>query len=206
MDSAKINNFFVTCIPDTSADYSNTIKFYQRSTFMNIGSVFHFHTVDEAEVREFIFDIKSSAVGHDGINSVMLRLLVPHVLPFITHIINTCILENVFPHAWKTSVVIPLPKKSKIVSLGDLRPISLLPTLSKVFEKNLRKQINEHLNTYNILPTCQSGFRRNYSCTTALLKVTDDILRARDRSDLTLLVLLDFSKALASVTRQLDLC
>lgn len=49
------------------------------------------------------------------------------------------------------------------------------------------------------MPDNQSGFRPNYSCTTALTHITDDIIKATDGGKLTILVLLDFSKAFDTV-------
>lgn len=73
-----------------------------------------------------------------------------------------------------------MPKKSIIDSYNDLRPISVLPVLSKCLEKIMSDQIKSHLDINDLLPKRQSGFRRGYSCTTALLDVVDDILRMSD--------------------------
>lgn len=104
---------------------------------------------------------------------------------------------------WKYSFLLPVPKVSSITSMSDLRPISILPTLSKIFERVLESQLREYINKHSLLPPIQSGFRKNHSCTTALLKVTDDILEAADRGDLTGLVLLDYSRAFDKLNHQL---
>jgi hypothetical protein len=80
-------------------------------------------------------------------------------------------------------------------SFSDLRPISILPALSKLFEKLLAVQIVNFLDQNNILPDIQSGFRGNYSTRTALLRVTDDLAHAMDKSKPSILILLDQSKA-----------
>jgi hypothetical protein len=80
-------------------------------------------------------------------------------------------------------------------SFSDLRPISILPMLSKLFEKLSTVQIGNILNKNNILPDIQSGFRGNYSTRRALLRVTDDLAHAMDKSKLSILILLDQSKA-----------
>lgn len=98
-----------------------------------------------------------------------------------------------------------MPKINNPQEFKDLRPISILPVLSKVFEKIVAQQItthSTHLNKYNILPDAQSGFRRGYSCTTAFLNITDDILTAIDKGMLTVLVMLDYSKAFDTISHR----
>lgn len=75
--------------------------------------------------------------------------------------------------------------------------------MSKVFEKLLEKQITVYVNCYDILPTCQSGFRPGHSCASALSAVVDDVLAAADSSKLTCLILLDFSRAFDTVNHKL---
>lgn len=104
----------------------------------------------------------------------MLLLCCPYVLKFITHIINCSIETSTFPSLWKLAYVTPLPKVSSPVEFKDLRPISILPALSKLYEKILYLQLKEHLNKYNILPSVQSGFRAGHGCETALLSIVDD--------------------------------
>ncbi|XP_073941067.1 vacuolar protein sorting-associated protein 52 homolog [Choristoneura fumiferana] len=57
--------------------------------------------------------------------------------------------------------------------LKDLRPISVLPCLSKVLEKAVCLQLTDYLESNGLLPHVQSGFRRNRSTATALLDVAD---------------------------------
>nr|CAI5840148.1 unnamed protein product [Callosobruchus analis] len=125
----------------------------------------------------------------------MLLYCCPKIIPFITHIVNECILRNYFPVRWKHALIMPLPKISQPSELKDLRNISILPTLSKVLERVLETQIREHLQRHDLIVDVQSGFRPAHSCATALLGVVDDVLCGADRGDLTALVLLDYTKA-----------
>lgn len=129
----------------------------------------------------------------------MIRLCCPLIIPHITHLVNSCLVEGVFPEIWKSALVCPLPKVSNPETLRDLRPISLLPVLSKVAERVISIQLTEYLSVFDVLPVTQSGFRPGYSCETALLKVTDDLIDAVDKGMLSCLVLLDFSHAFDTV-------
>lgn len=181
----------------------NLIDYYLHNTFKNIRSNYNFTLVNDSDVIKIIKNIKTNAMGTDGINNVMLKYCCPFVIPFITHIINSCLVMNTFPSKWKEACVIPVPKITNPVELKDLRPVSILPTLSKILEKVICKQLVSHLNKYNILPINQSGFRQGHSCTTALMKVSDDILEECDSGNITALVLLDFSKAFDTLQHKL---
>lgn len=88
--------------------------------------------------------------------------------------------------------------------MDNLRPISLVSVVSKVFEIILRDQITVHLLKYNYLNPFQSGFRNNHSTTTALLHVVDDLANHLDKKNsFAVLVLLDFSKAFDSLDHTL---
>ncbi|MDW0176924.1 MAG: reverse transcriptase family protein [Nitrososphaeraceae archaeon] len=75
----------------------------------------------------------------------------------------------------------------------------MLPLLSKVFERIIHSQLVNFLDTHKLLDPFQSGFRTGHSTSTALVKVTDDIRLAMNNTQITILVLLDFSNAFNSV-------
>lgn len=196
-DPNVVNSFFINSVPNINSGSSS--KGAMLPFYYNVSEKLSFTLVRIETIAEIIGNMKSTASGSDQINITMLRLCSPFIMPYITHIINSCILDSVFPQCWKNAVVVPLPKTRKVQQLKDLRPISLLPCLSKILERVLHTQIKAHINKYNLLPVVQSGFRSGYSCTTALLHVTDDILSATDQGLMTVVVLLDFSKAFDTV-------
>lgn len=129
----------------------------------------------------------------------MVKICCPFIIPYLVNIFNSCILEGYYPEAWKRAIITPIPKTATPTEAKHLRPISTLPCLSKVLKKILSFQINNHLEKCDILPPLQSGFRSGFGCTTAMLKVNDDILTACDNGKITVLVLLDLTKAFDSI-------
>ena len=105
-----------------------------------------------------------------------------------------------FPRDWKNALIIPLAKTDDVSSVEDLRPISILSTLSKIFEKVLYKQLFEFDNNNNIIDQYLSGFRRGRSTAIALTRITDDILRGIDNNEITAVALLDFSKTFDTIS------
>lgn len=160
---------------------------------------FSFRNVSQSEVSLSIMKVKSNAVGLDGIPISFVRMILPVLLPVVTYVFNQMLMRSVFPRLWKAAKVLPVHKRTTTFSLKDFRPISILPALSKAFEKLAKAQIVEYLDEHQLLNPCQSGFRANHSTTSALLKVTDDVLRGFERRKVTLLLLHDFTKAFDSV-------
>ena len=164
---------------------------------------FQFTIVTDEQVLQAISLIKSKATGVDGINILTIKLCLPFLLPYITHIVNSCISMSVFPNMWKKARVSPLPKVPNACTLDKLRPISILPTLSKVLEKILDNQLELYFQKNNIIPENQSGFSRGRSCNTALQNITDDIIGAIDQGKLTVLILLDYSRAFDTLNHEI---
>nr|CAI5824394.1 unnamed protein product [Callosobruchus analis] len=190
---SDINNYFINAI--SSSDSSNEKLGCYEGICSNITSFLNFRTATEVQIADILFNIKSTAIGDDGIHINFLIACCPFILKFLAHIINFCIQNSTFPAAWKVGKIIPIPKSKSVESYSDIRPITILPVISKILGRIIKLQLVNHVENNNILPETQSGFRPHHSCATSLLNVTDNILRATDQGKCTLLVLLDFSKA-----------
>lgn len=116
------------------------------------------------------------------------------------HLFNSIIKTSIFPKPWKSAKIIPIKKKGNCSSISNLRPISILSALSKVFEKLIKAQISKHVIDNNLLHPLQSGFRSNFSTNTALIKVHDDLAQAIDKRGVAILLLIDFAKAFDRVS------
>lgn len=197
-----IIQYFISSVPDLKAD-KDLVHYYNNHKKDGVDGNFVFHRIGETEVLEMISTLKSNAAGLDNLNLDILKLCIPFLLPYITHIVNFCLINSVFPCCWKRARVIPLPKVNNPKSFKDLRPISILPVISKLLERAVASQLYRHLNRYGVIPAHQSGFRSGHSCATALLHITDDILRAWDDGKLTTMVLLDYSKAFDSLNHDI---
>ena len=78
---------------------------------------------------------------------------------------------------------------------SNYRPISILPTISKIFEKHINKHLMAYLNKYKLIHENQSGFRQKHSCQTALVKLTDHWMTCIDNGGIIGTLFLDFRKA-----------
>jgi len=89
--------------------------------------------------------------------------------------------KGVFHKRWKMSIVKPLPKVPNPKTLQQLRPISILPAMSKILEKVAVRQMVAYVDQKEILPKLQSGGRKNHSTCTALVNLFADLYDARDQ-------------------------
>lgn len=164
---------------------------------------FSFRCVDEMEILTAFKFIKSKAVGLDLISPKFIDMVLPFILPFLKHLFNSCLTTSTFPSLWKVAKIVPIAKNSSPNSEVDYRPISILPFLSKVLEKLMFSQMIEFIERKKLLTALQSGFRRHHSCTTAILNIVDDMRMAIDKDYLTILTLLDFSRAFDCVNHDI---
>ena len=83
----------------------------------------------------------------------------------------------------KIAVVIPVLKKEDKQDCNDYRPISLLPNISKIFEKIIKNRLSKFLEENNCLFSKQFGFRNKHSITHALIDLTETIRKALDDNE-----------------------
>ena len=100
-----------------------------------------------------------------------------------------------FPDQLKMAKLFPIHKSGSKTDPANYRPISILPTVSKIFEKHINKHLVAFLNKYKVIHANQSGFRQRHSCQTALVKLIDQWMACIDRGDLVGSVFLDFRNA-----------
>ena len=86
---------------------------------------------------------------------------------------NECIKSCTFPQCFKIAKVTPLYKKGDKKDPQNYRPISLLSSLSKIFEKKNHKRMMNFCQTNEFLTPMQYGFRNKMSCTDAIAAITD---------------------------------
>ena len=107
-----------------------------------------FRCVDFDELCSALGKIKSNASGHDGFSLKFLKIIFPYISSHLLHLINSVITTSVFPEEWKKARVVPLKKEGDSESFDNLRPISVLPILSKITKYILKDQMFIHLDTF----------------------------------------------------------
>ena len=113
--------------------------------------------------------LEGFSVGTYILCNNLCKLCIDDITSPICHIINTSIEKNIFPNQWKIFRISPIPKIKSPKEPSDFRPISILPILSKVYERLFMNQMVGFLETEQLLSQNQSGFRKGHWTTTCLL-------------------------------------
>ena len=167
-------------------------------------SIFHLKPTNVVNVLEIINKLSSNkATGLDGISSKIIKISASVIAPALTFIFNKAIETGIFPDDWKTARVTPLHKNASKCDSDNYRPISILPVISKVFERIIYDQFYFYLCSNGLISKFQSGFRALHSTTTALLFATDNWLVNMDKGLINGVLYLDLRKAFDSVDHQI---
>ena len=157
-------------------------------------SPFTFCPVSQDDISRKLksIDIKK-ATGYDNIPGKILRLAHKELTTPLTSLINSCMSRNIFPGNMKLAEVSPSYKKSDNLVKGNYRPVSILTTLSKLYESTMNEQLFDHF--ISIFDKLLSAFRKGHSCQTLLAKCIEDWKAALDQNKHIGVLFADLSKA-----------
>ena len=131
----------------------------------------------------------------DGIINEILKCCSPVIEPAIAAAFNKCIEERTFPKCIKIAKVITICKKGDKRKPENYRPISLLSSISKVFEKLLQLRMIKFCGKNSNISGNQYGFRSKRSCIDAIVFITEFIRTESDRKFLGQACFIDLQKA-----------
>ena len=130
-------------------------------------------TVDEVNaLLEEVDPFK--AAGPNGIPPKLLKELAYVLSPSLTLLFNASLKQGYLPHDGKTASVTPLFKKGDCSNPTNYRPVSLTSVCCKILERIIHSNIMTHLDRYDILSSCQYGFRTKHSTELQLLRTVHD--------------------------------
>ena len=134
----------------------------------------YFATIDNATTMHHLPKLTPShSCGHDNLSAITLKCIANEIYECLTFIINQSITTGKFPDKLKVAKVVPIFKKNDQSDIKNYRPISVLPTISKLFENVMQTQLMEYFTSHNLLASQQYGFRSNSSTELAALELMD---------------------------------
>ena len=181
---------------------SNNFEFYLGKSQRNSKTLYMFPT-DVFEIRKILTNLPNKkSSGWDGISNITLKYLTEVLEGPLCVAINKSMKEGKFPNILKSAIVVPLYKSKERYLLTNYRPISLVLTISKVFEKIIHHRISRFLEQSNMFYDGQYGFRQNRNTVSAVSDLVGKILENTEQKKVTGLLLLDLSKAFDTISKR----
>lgn len=167
--------------------------------------------IDEVVPRPFRLRLKTiedsvkdlatkKSAGRDRITPKMIRELPHSALKMVLFIFNSILRTGYFPTSWKRSEIVMIPKPGKdLTQVKSYRPISLLPILSKMFEKILLLKITPYISSNGVIPDHQFGFRKCHSTIEQVHRIVTVIRNAFENKQYCSALFIDISQAFDKV-------
>ena len=198
-NSSEIANTFNEYFSNIGNSITNSIVstnshlFYMNN--INITNSIFLTSTNEYEISRIILNLKNTSVNIHHCPVKLIKRFHQILSPILVHIINKSLNTGIFPSSLKLARVIPLPKDGDLKLVSNYRPISILPTFSKIFEKVVYKRLYSFLDRHSAMTSSQYGFRSGKSTTLAILKHLDYVYDNIDKGNLVFSIFLDFRKA-----------
>ena len=176
-------------------EYLEKIPFQDKSVFLLPCS--------KSEIKKLIADLPNkSSSGHDNITNKLLKEICDLLIDPLHHIFNLSISTGIFPEDMKLADISPLFKGGNRHMLNNYRPISLLPTISKLLEKIIYARTYNFLDQKKILYNTQYGFHKKHSCEHAVTELTGEICKGLENGKHILAMYIDLSKAFDTIKHE----
>ena len=184
-------------------------KFKDHPSIVNINenipksTTFNFNEIGSDSIKKMIDNLDSRKSGTFGGLPVNCLQGVSDISgQFLNNVWNDEVLQNFqFPSELKLADVIPVFKKEDPTLAKNYRPISLLPTVSKIFERIMLNQITTYINEY--LSPFLCGYRKGFSTQTALSFLIEKWKKILDNKGYGAAILMDLSKAFDTINHEL---
>lgn len=169
-DLNTINTYFATVGKKLAEriEHNQTNRYANLDYLTPLNSLVLLPTTEE-EVLNVICKFRDKcAVGLDRISGTIIKRYASLLSSPIAYITNLAFSTGIFPHAFKTALIKPIYKSGDKDSVSNFRPISILPTMSKIVERLMNVRLVDFLEKNNLLSPSQFGFRRGKSTNDAV--------------------------------------
>ena len=160
--------------------------------------------VTEKEIFEINKSLKwKNSCGYDQIPNRIVKVSMPFISSPLSYICNKMLTTGTFLARLKYAQVVPVFKKGSKVEITAYRPISLLTSFTKIFEKVIFNRLLQHTKINNIIVSEQYGFRGNSSTELAIFNLTNQILAEVNKKSSVCGIFCDLTKAFDTVNHNI---
>ena len=159
--------------------------------------------VSREGVLKLLLDLKeNSASGPDKAPSHILKVAAEPISHCLQLLFTASLYTGKVPSDWKQANITPVFKKGERFKASNYRPVSLTCICSKLMEHVVVSQMMKHFDEHDILADCQHGFRKQRSCETQLIDLTQEPHERLEEKVQVDMIILDFSKTFDKVPQQ----
>ena len=189
-------------IIDKHSNHPSVIKIREN---IHTQHYFYFTAVNDKNIEKLMqrMDPKK-AQGYDNIPSKLLRLGASGISSHVSQLVNHCLHVCEFPDMMKLADVSSLFKKNDNLKKDNYRPVSVLPSISKVYERVMGQQLSDFFD--KIFSALLSAFRKRYSCQSTLLNMIEHFKNSLDNGEYVACLSMDLSKAFDCLPHCLTIC
>ena len=204
--SNEFGRYFSTIgmsIATKDGNSSNSVDFYLNKIPWVKNSVF-LTPCTSTEIKTLIATLPNKASsGYDNIDNRLLKEIGDCILKPLTTLFNMSLQFGLFPKDMKVSDITPLFKNGSRQMPTNYRPISLLPTISKLLEKIMYSRIYSFMDTNQLFFHSQYGFRKKHSCKHAITELIGEISKGLENKKHTIALFIDLSKAFDTISHDI---
>ena len=200
----NFNQYFTEVGPKLASSIPTTEKNFTDFLGTSNNQQFKFSEMSETRILNFIKNMKpKSSFGEDCISNNLLKLISVTIIKPLKHLINLSLMTGYFPDQFKVAKVVPIYKDSDPHELSNYRPISLLNSLSRLFESIVCFQVTGFAEACDIFYEHQYGFRAKHNVSHPLLHFSENIFKSLSNNKFNIAIFLDLKKAFDTVNYEI---
>ena len=194
----KFNEYFTNIAKNLNESKAqDEFKDYKKFMKNRVESTIFFDAIESNEIDDIIKKLNPNKSS--DISPRILKLFRGVISPYLAILFNNCVYSGIFPDKLKIARVVPLFKSGDKCDIANYRPISLLPVISKIFEKLIHKRLLSFFDKHEVIYRKQFGFRKQHSTQHALHSAVTQVLHGLNNNEAVFGVYLDFSKAFDTI-------